>query len=196
MSTSYGNVSARRISQLVSTQQPLFHTNDLAALLNIQNTNTLRVTLHRLERSGVLHRIWRGLYSILPMERLDPLLLGSACLHRFCYLTTESVLRDEGVILQSTHAITFASGVSRTFEIGGHRFVSRRLHPRFLHNQAGIQKVGGIFRAMLERAIADMLYFDPWYSFDRPVDWQRVRSLQKTIGYPLTPHRYADSASA
>lgn len=162
-------------------------------LLGIRNANTLRVTSHRLVRGGILHRIHRGLLSILPPEKIDPLLLGSACLHRFSYVTTESVLRDEGFILQSVQAVTFASGVSRKFTVAGHRFVSRRLHERFLHNQQGIVRVGGIFRATAERAIADMLYVNPWYSFDRPVDWKKVRALQEEIGYPLTPHRYVDS---
>ncbi len=193
ISTSSKNISAKRIALLAATQQPLFHANDLALLLNIESANTLRVTLHRLTRAGILHRIQRGLYSVLPPEKIDPILIGSAVLHRSSYLTTESVLRDEGCILQSIDAITFASGVSRKFECMEHRMISRRLHPRFLQNLQGITRSGGVLRATPERAIADMLYFDPWYHFDKPVDWDRVSALQKEIGYPLTPHRYADS---
>ena len=162
----------------------------------MENANTLRVTLHRLTRAGILHRIQRGLYSILPPEKIDPVIIGSACLHRSSYLTTESVLRDEGYILQSVNAITFASSVSRRFVIRGHRYISRRMHPRFLQNLHGIQRNGGMLRATAERAIADMLYTDPWYHFDRSVDWDHIRALQKHIGYPLTPHRYADPARA
>lgn len=193
MSTSYKNVSAQRMSVLVSSQQQLFHTHDLAILFGIHSANTLRVTLHRLTQAKVLHRLQRGLYSILPPEKIDPILIGNAGLHRFSYLTTESVLRDEGYILQDIDVITFASSVSRTFEIAGHHFVSRRLHPRFLQNLEGIKKNTGVMRATVERAIADMLYFDPWYHFDHPVDWERVSAVQKEIGFPLTPHRYADS---
>lgn len=178
---------------LANTEQPLFHTDDLAVLLGIRNTNTLRVTAHRLVRAGILHRIHRGLYSILPPEKIDPVLLGSASLHRYAYVTTESVLRDEGLILQSVHVVTFVSGISRRFAVAGHRYVSRRLHERFLHNQEGILRTGGLFRATPERAIADMLYFDPVYHFDGPVDWKKIRKLQENIGYPLTPHRYAHS---
>lgn len=193
MSTSSSNISARRIALLAGTEQPLFHTGDLATLLGIRNRNTLRVTVHRLVRAGILHRIQRGILSILPPEKIDPVLLGIACLHRYAYLTTESVLRDEGFILQSVQAFTFVSGVSRRFDCAGHHFVSRRLHPRFLHHHEGIIQTGGIFRATLERAVADMLYFDPVYHFDHPVDWEKIRALQEQIGYPLTPHRYVDS---
>jgi len=179
---------------LAATEQTLFHAGDLAVLLGIHNANTLRVTLHRLTEASVLHRIQRGLYSLIPPENIDPVLLGSACLHQFAYLTTESVLRDEGYILQSLDTLTFVSGVSRRFEILGHRVISRRLHARFLHNQEGIQRSGGVLRATAERAIADMLYFDPWYHFDHTIDWKTIRALQEKIGYPLTHHRYADSA--
>jgi hypothetical protein len=179
---------------LAETEQTVFHIGDLATILGIQNENTLRVTLHRLVRDGILHRIRRGLFSTIPAGKIDPAILGNACLHRYAYLSTESVLRDEGYILQSVDAITFISGVSRRFEVCGHRVVSRRLHARFLHNQLGVVASGGMFRARPERAIADMLYFDPWYHFDRPVDWDAVHSLQQEIGYPLTPHRYVDPA--
>lgn len=177
---------------LASTEQQLFHTNDLAVLLGIRNANTLRVTLHRLTQHTILHRLQRGLYSILPPEKIDPILLGSSVLHRSSYLTTESVLLDEGYILQTMDVITFASSVSRKFEIAGHRYVSRRLHSRFLQNLCGIHRDGAVLRATPERAVADMLYFDPWYHFDRPIDWKRVSMIQKDIGYPSTPHRYAD----
>lgn len=179
--------------QLAETGQPLFHLQDLATLFGMKNENTLRVMLHRWVRAGMLHRIQRGLYSIIPPEKIDPVLLGGACLHRYCYLSTESILHDEGLILQSMDVHTFVSGVSRRFAREGHHFVSRRLHARFLHNQRGIRMEGGILRASLERAIADLLYFNPWYHFDCPVDWEKVRAIQQAIGYPLTPHRYAHS---
>jgi predicted transcriptional regulator of viral defense system len=179
---------------LAATEQAVFHIGDLATILGIANENTLRVTLHRLVRDGILHRIRRGLFSTIPIGKIHPVVLGNACLHRYAYLSTESVLRDEGYIVQSVDTITFVSGVSRRFEVCGQRFVSRRLHARFLHNQEGIIESGCCFRAQPERAIADMLYFDPWYHFDRPVDWDAIRVLQQKIGYPLTPHRYVDPA--
>lgn len=195
MSTLSKNISACRVALLASTGRLLFHEGDLAALFGVTNANTVRVTLHRLAQAGVLHRIQRGLYSIVPPESIDPVTLGGALLHRFCYLTTESVLQREGYILQDIGAVTFVSAASLRRQILGHRIVSRRLHPRFLHNHCGLELCGGVLQATPERAIADMLYFDPWYHFDRPVDWARVAALQRAVGYPLTPHRHADSAS-
>lgn len=195
MSTLSKNISAQRIAQLIATGRTLFHEGDLAALFGVTNANTVRVTLHRLARAGVLHRVQRGLYSIVPPENIDPITLGIALLHRFCYLTTESVLMREGYILQAIDAVTFVSSASLRRQIFGHRIISRRLQPRFLHNHCGLELCGGVLQATPERAIADMLHFDPWYHFDRSVNWARVASLQRAVGYPLTPHRYADSAS-
>lgn len=96
-------------------------------------------------------------------------------------------------MLQTMDAYTFVSDVSRRSDVLGHRMISRRLHPRFLHNQEGIIQKNGVLHATPERAIADMLYFDPWYHVDRPVDWVHIQDLQRKIGYPLTPHRYVDS---
>lgn len=195
MSTSYENIPARRIANLAATGQALFHTGDLAMLLGIRNPNTLRVTLSRLAHAGILHRVQRGLYSMLPPENIAPELIGAACLHRFAYLTTESVLRDEGYMLQSLDVLTFASSISRRFEVLGQRYLSRRLHARYLHHPLGIRRENGVFRATAERAIADLLYVHSSYHFDRPIDWKRIRAVQEAIGYPITPHRYADSTS-
>lgn len=194
MRTSSGNTSAQRLSALIKTGRNLFHTDDLALLWQIRNPNTLRITLARAAKDGWLYRIRRGLYSLRPAEEIEPELLGTACLHRYCYVSTETILRDAGIILQSISAITFASSVSRCWEAGGSRFISRRLSERFLMNATGIEAKNGALRATSDRAIADMLYFDPWYHFDRPFDWKSVMLLQREIGYPLTPNRYVDSA--
>lgn len=193
MSTLSSNTSGKRLAKLAAAQQVLFHTDDLALMFDIHNENTLRVTLSRYGKEGILHRIKRGLYSIIPPEKIHPHILGAACLHRFCYLGAESVLRNDGYILQSMDAITFFSDVSRRFSMLEHRFVVRQLSDRFLHNQTGIKETDGIFVASPERAIADLLYIDPWYHFDRPIDWKKIFTMQREIGYPPTPHRYVDS---
>lgn len=196
MSTSSRNTSGKRLAALASTGHTLFHIDDLVQLFEMRNENTLRVTLRRYVKNGYLHRIRRGLYSILPPEKIDPRHLGAACLHRFCYLSAETVLKEEGYILQSVDAFTFFSGASRRFTMLGRRYISRRLHPRFLHHPSGIRDEGGLRIASPERAVADMLYIDPWYHFDRTIDWPAIRSLQNEIGYPRTPHRHADTERA
>jgi len=45
--------------------------------------------------------------------------------------------------------------------------------------------VNEINTASLERAVADILYFNPTYYFDAHniIDWTKVKNIQKEIGY-------------
>jgi hypothetical protein len=49
----------------------------------------------------------------------------------------------------------------------------------------GIEKRGDVYVATLERAVSDMLYFDPKYTFDvkKQIDWKKVKQIQKEVGY-------------
>src|SRR3990167_8961323 len=107
MSTLKDNISARRMVLLGQKAEQIFHIDDLANLWNIQNKNTLRVTIKRYVDSGLLHRIYRGFYSIHQLTELDPVELGAKALHTFCYLSTETILWREGYISQVPHAYTY-----------------------------------------------------------------------------------------
>lgn len=180
----------QRIALLASKGEIIFHVKDLANLWGIGDPNTLRVTLKRYADQGILKRIYRGFYSLVPLDEVDPLLLGARAIHRFCYLTTETVLHQTGFMNQKIYSFTFVSEKSLKFAIGNYQFTSRQLDPQFLYQSEGVVRRGDIFVATPERAIADMLYFNPYYSFDRPFDWKKIAALQKKIGYPFTPHRY------
>lgn len=196
MSTLKNNITAKRIALLASKGEVLFHVKDLANIWSIFDSNTLRVTLKRYTDSGILYRIYRGFYSLFPppgtspFYGLDPIFLGAKAIHDFCYLSTESVLYQSAYIHQKITSFTFVSEKSVKFEIGDYAFTSRQLHPRFLYQSEGVLRKEKIFVATPERAIADMLYFNPYYHFDRSPDWKKIFALQKKIGYPLTPHRY------
>ena len=65
-------------------------------------------------------------------------------------------------------------------------FLFRKLKPEYLHNPSGILNQNGIFMASPERAVADMLYFNPRYHFDvaNIIDFEKVKLIQKEVGYP------------
>jgi hypothetical protein len=44
--------------------------------------------------------------------------------------------------------------------------------------------------ALPERAVADLLYYNPKAYFDAPLNWKKIQRIQKKIGYPLTPQHY------
>lgn len=174
-----------RINKLLKQDRKLYHTNDLAILWHIANKNTLHVTISRYVASGVLHPIYKGLYATVPVGSLDPVTLGRAIIHRFTYMTTETVLARTGVISQATYDYTFAAEISKRIQVGPWSFRYRQLKDKFLYNPAGIVKDNDNFIASIERAAADMLYFNPKANFDVPqlVDHERLKALQAEIGY-------------
>jgi hypothetical protein len=56
----------------------------------------------------------------------------------------------------------------------------------YLNNPAGVENRNGVFVATLERAVADMLYFNPKYHIDvhEGIDFEKVKAIQKEVGYP------------
>ncbi len=159
-----------KLSLLLRSNQKLFHTQDLAILWGIENRNTLYTTIKRYVKKGILIKIFKGLYSKIPINEVDNYVLGTALIHKFCYVSCETVLAKEGVINQQILPITFVSSVSKKIKINDTLFIYRRLKPNILFNPDGIEKKDGYFIAGRQRAISDMLYFNPRYYFDNKND--------------------------
>lgn len=173
-----------KIDKLLKEQRQLFHTNDLALLWAINNRNTLYTTIKRYIQKGILIPIHKGFYSAVPLEKINPLQLGISYLHQYSYVSLEYVLSQNGFIFQPSPYITLVSSVSKKFTIGPYWYWSRRLKDVFLYNQAGIENKDGVALASCERAIADMLYFNPYFNFDqRKISWLKVKAIQKEVGY-------------
>jgi len=181
------NTTQARFAKLARMGEQVFHVGDLASLWNIKNKNTLHTTLKRYTDTGLLFRVYRGLYSIKPVGEIDPYLLGVKALHKFAYISTETVLSDAGIILQKIQYITIVSSESRKFFAGGRNYRSRQLDDRFLFQKKGISLKNGVNIATVERAVADLLYFHPNFHFDnsKQVDWGKVVKIQKEMGYKL-----------
>lgn len=182
-----------RFAQLAKIGEIVFHTDDLANLWRIANKNTLYTTIKRYVGQGLLFRIYKGFYGIRPPQEIDPCLLGVKALHGYAYVSCETVLREEGIIQQELSAMTLVSSETKRFSIAGNNYYSRKLADTFLYQQNGITAVdSGVRKANTERAIADLLYFNPHMYFDAEnlIDWKKVRDIQKELGYPLTPKRY------
>lgn len=186
--------SLKRFSILAKSGEVIFHTRDLANLWGIRNNNTIYTILKRYSKKGLLVRIHNGLYSLKPIKDLNIWLLGLKILHRYAYISTETILSHEGIIQQHINHITLVSSVSRKFSPHGIHYYSRKLDDKFLYNPIGIKEDNGIRQATVERAIADSLYFNSKMYFDaemsKIIDWGKVREIQSMVGYPLTPKRY------
>lgn len=174
-----------KLDQLLKSDQKLFHTQDLALLWKMDNRNTLYTAIKRLLKKGVLIAVTKGLYSVLSLDQIDKVRLGQALIHQFCYLSTETVLAKEGVISQKVYPITFVSSLSKKIKHNDNLFIFRKLKTQYLLSPEGIKQEGGVYVAGKERAVADLLYFNPKYYFDNPslVDWIKVREIQRKVGY-------------
>lgn len=193
MKSSTTPIHLNRFAELAKLGEVLFHTGDLANLWSITNINTLYTTIKRYVKQGLLFRIHKGFYSLKPAHEIDPLLVGVKALHGYAYVSTETILREQGIIQQEISAITLVSEKSLRFSVAGVAYYSRKLPDRFLYQQKGVvMQESGVRKAGAERAIADLLYFNPRAYFDaeRLIDWKRVRALQKELGYPVIPQRY------
>ena len=175
-----------RLSELIQLDRKVYHSNDLAILWDIPNKNTLYTTIKRYVQKGLLIPIYKGLYSTVPLSQLNPLELGKGIIHRYTYLSTESVLAQAGIIAQTTYAYTFVSSLSKKVTVDSISFRFRKLKDEYLYNPAGIINQSGNFVATTERAVADMLYFNPRYHFDFPenIDFEKVKRIQEDVGYP------------
>lgn len=181
---------AQNIALIAQQPQAVFHVSDLRQLWGVKNTNTLYTMLKRYVQQGLLYRIYKGFYALISPDQLDPWLLGVKAIHNYAYISTETVLTREGIIPQIVHDITLVSADSRSFEIASSSYLSRQLQDKYLYNPVGIFEKDGIFVATAERAVADLLYFNPRATFDGRalIDFDKVREIQVELGYDITPN--------
>jgi predicted transcriptional regulator of viral defense system len=185
MSTVKRNITQARFANLARLGEVVFRVEDLANLWQITSKNNLHTTLKRYCQQGLIFRVFRGLYAIKPLLNVDPFVLGLRAAGEFAYLSTESTLVRDGIIQQSLARITIVGQKSQRFTLLQNEFRVRQLADQYLFNPAGIVEKDGIRLATTERAVADLLYFNPKAFFDGGgnVDWKKVRKIQAEIGY-------------
>lgn len=155
-----------RIAKLASMGEDIFTVTDLSTIWSFKNRTSLRVTLARYVKRGLLHRIWRGVYAVSDLKTIDPNTLGLKILHRYAYISCETVLFDAGVINQRPTEITIVSDVSKRFSVLGNIYRSRKMQDSLLYDSTGISMKGGVRIATPERAKQDMTYFNPNKYYD------------------------------
>ncbi len=174
------------IGKLLNQDRQLFHTQDLRVLWGIYDNNMLYKTIQRYKQKGLLYPVYKGLYATNPIAAMDQFALGLIALHGYGYVSCESILAQQGLINRIPEVITLVSHFARQFQIGDTHFSVRQIHDRFLYHPYGIVVEQGVRVATVERALADLLYLQPLASLDAPVDWDKIRVVQKKIGYPIT----------
>lgn len=182
---SQSKTTMNKYQALLSQEKKTFHASDLALLWNITNQDTLNMTLKRLVDRGVLQRIHKGFYATTSLDDIDVFDLGFSYLNTYSYLSLETILAREGAIFQEVRHITLVSSKTDSFSINDISYKTRQLKAEFLHNTIGVKKIKHHFEADLERAVADILYYNPQYHLDntKSVDFKKLKKYQQEIGY-------------
>jgi predicted transcriptional regulator of viral defense system len=170
---------------LLQTDQRIFKTSDLALLWDIQNRNTLTKTIQRYIDRGILFRIYKGLYSTLPIDNLNKYEVGCAIGGPFSYISAESILAKEGIIFQDIKKVTLFGKKQKETTVGDTTYLCRYLNDRFLLNRSGIKDNKGYSVATVQRALADLRHVNPKFFVDNnlSIDEEEVINLSKEIGY-------------
>ncbi len=178
------NIKQNRFLIIAKTKEQIFNIDDLARIWGIKNRRTLAVTLNRYVSSGLIYRIYRGLYSLKKVDELDPIELGFKAINDYSYLSGETVLAKHGLIFQQLNYFTFIGRETKRFQIGANKYYCRQLKERFLYNDTGVIKNSQSYNeASLERAVADILYFNPRYHFDNlsGINQAELKRIQRGV---------------
>lgn len=170
---------------LLEQDKRIFRTSDLAVLWSIENKNTLLTTIKRYTKRQILYRIYKGVYATTPLTKLEPFELGCALAGPLSYISTETVLSTEGIMMQAVEKITVVGKKNREYSVGGIHFTCRYLNTQLLVNRVGIADKLRYSIASPERAVVDLQHLMPHYYLDNPraIDQEKVKTIQTLLGF-------------
>jgi hypothetical protein len=147
-----------KISKLLTTQKTVFTVQQIGQILNIQNTNILRVQLTRRKQQGFLENPHYGIRTF-PQYFTEEL---ANTLKTPSYISLETVLYAEGIVFQYYGTTIFSiSDNTKSFTVDATTYQYQRITPKILLNPMGMLHEKGITIASVERAICDRLYLTP-----------------------------------
>ena len=98
-------------------------------------------------QKGILIPIHKGFYSTVPIDQINPFKLAIGYLHRFTYVSCETVLIREGIIFQKENYLTLISSVSKKFKISNYSYLVRQLKDSYLYHDRGVDNIDGVMTA-------------------------------------------------
>jgi predicted transcriptional regulator of viral defense system len=179
------------LATLGALDAPAFTTREAAARLRVPNAHA-SVSLARLQASGLLVRLRRGLWAF--RDRVDPLALPEILTAPFpAYVSLQSALYLHGIISQ-VPAVTYAVTLART-----RRLVTplgtvsaHHVQPGFFFGYEDAGRAGGRL-ASQEKALVDFLYLTParsrLFRALPELEWPRTfrRSVARSIVRRIEP---------
>lgn len=152
-------------------------------MVNETNRQVIGNAIAYATRSGQLHKITKGVYSL--GQEYSKLELANK-LRRPSYISLYTILQEKGVVFQPYSSIFVVNRRSQEIELEGQNYIYRKIKDDILLNPLGIEVVDEVSKATLERAICDKLYLDGLEYFDniRDVNWEFMKRLNTEVyGY-------------
>ncbi len=143
--------------KLLALKQPVLHTRDASACLNIPIAQASNI-LNRLVKAGRFVRLMRGRWATT--TQIDPLILPEYLTAPFpSYISLQTALFYHGMISQIPHTI-YAASLART-----HQYATSFGNISIHHLQAdfffGFESIDKIKLATPEKALIDIFYLTP-----------------------------------
>lgn len=162
------------------SNQTIFLRAEIPQLINGVDKHAISNAIAYATRSGQLHKITRGVYSL--GQEYSKLELANK-LKRPSYISLYTVLQERGVVFQPYSSIFVINGRSQEIELEGQNYIYRKIKDNILLNPLGIEVVDEVSKATPERAICDKLYLDGLEYFDnlRDVNWEFMAKLNAEV---------------
>jgi len=164
-------------------EQTVFLRSEVVQLAGEIGGKAVTDALFYATRRGYLHKISRDIYSLgLDYSKLE---LANK-LRRPSYISLYTILQERGVVFQPYSSIFVVDSRSQEIELEGQKYIYRKIKDDILLNPLGIETLGEVSKATVERAICDKLYLDGLEYFDnlRGVDWEVMTKLNAEVyGY-------------
>lgn len=179
----YRMLKKDKMQELFTIQKSVFTASDLAVLWGISNNNTLWTTIKRYRNSQLLYQVYKGVYSKVPLAQVNKYELACTVMGSFSYISLETILYDEGIIMQSVNQITLVGEKNKQVTIQGVKYVCKSMKRSALLNRVGIEDNTIYSKATINRAVADILYYKPKYYLDNTlsIDFALVEKIKKEV---------------
>lgn len=163
------------ILKIYTNPDTVFTRGSLAQLYPRTTPKQLTNALTYAVKAGKLLKLRRGVYAKSPYNPQEL----AVKLYPPSYISLETILRNHGVIFQTSGAIQCVSYLTRSLMIDGHLIEYRKMKDLILTNQSGLVSLNNVTAAGPERAFLDAMFIFHDYHFDnlRPIDWNIVHTL-------------------
>jgi predicted transcriptional regulator of viral defense system len=173
---------AERLKILAATGRTVFASRNLRHLWRLK-PDTAKIAAKRMVDRGLLHRVARGYFSLLP--DFEPLELANLMVAP-SYVSLFSALAYHGVSFQARRTVDSVALLNYRRPAAGLEFRYYAMKPALFFNLEGIRVAKGFALAGPERALLDCLYFGLLPDLDVPekINPERLSSLAEF--YPET----------